>query len=82
MGKPALTWISEVEVILNVTRYVFFFPVLYPVRIWLLVIADEDSKQDDHCYLPHEAHSWKADADVSVFWTVAEGPEALYAAHN
>lgn len=44
MGKPALTWISEVEVILNVTRYVFFFPVLYPVRIRLLVVADEDSK--------------------------------------
>lgn len=82
MGKPALTWISEVEVILNVTRYVFFFPVLYPVRIRLFVVADEDSKQDNHCCLPNEAHSWKADADIGVFWTVAEGPEALYAAHN
>lgn len=52
------------------------------MRIRLFVIADEDPKQDDHCYLPHEAHSWKTDADVGVFWTVAQVPEALHAAHG
>lgn len=78
----SLTWISVIEVVLNVTGYVIFFSVLYPVRIRLFVIADEDPKQDDHCYLPHEAHSWKTDADVGVFLTVAEVPEALYAAHG
>lgn len=82
LGKLSLTWISEIEVVLNVTGYVFFFSVLDPVRIRLFVIADEDPKQDDHCYLPDEAHSWKTDANVGVFWMVAEVPEALYAAHG
>lgn len=81
-GELSLTWISEVEVILNVTGYVFFFLVLYPVRIRLFIVPDEDPKQDDHCCLPHEAHGWKTEADVGVFLTVAEVPEALYAAHG
>lgn len=82
LRKLSLTWISEIEVVLNVTGYVIFFPVLYPVRIRLFVIADEDPEQDDHCYLPHEAHSWKTDTDVGVFWTVAQVPEALHTAHG
>lgn len=82
LRKLSLTWISEIEVVLNVTGDVVFFPVLYPVSIRLFIIADEDPKQDDHCYLPHEAHSWKADADVGVFWTVTQVPEALNAAHG
>lgn len=71
LGKVSLTWISEIEVVLSVAGYVFFFPVLYPVRVGLFVIADEDAKQDDHRNLPHEAHSWETDTDVGVFWTVA-----------
>lgn len=67
----SLTRISEIEVIFNVTGYVFFFSELYPVSISLFIIANEDPKQDDHCNLPHEAHSWKTDADVGVFRTVA-----------
>lgn len=78
----SLTWVSEVEVILNVAGYVFLFSVLYPVCVRLFVVADEDPKQDDHGYLPHEAHSWEADADVGVFRSVAEVPEALDAAHG
>lgn len=79
--KKSLTWISEVEVILNVTWYIFFFPVLYPVWIRLFVVTDEDSKQDDHRRLPHEANCWETDANICVLWTVAQIPEALHTAH-
>lgn len=76
-----LTWISEVKVILNVTWYVFFFPVLYPVCVRLLVVTDEDSKQDDHRRLPHEANCRETNANICVLWTVTQIPEALHAAH-
>lgn len=61
-----LTGISEVEVIFDVTRDVVGLFVLYPVCICLLVISDENSKQDDHSYLPDEAHGGQADPHISV----------------
>lgn len=79
--KP-LTWVSEVEVILNVTRYILGFPVFYPAWTRLLIVTNKNPKQDDHSYLPHKANSWKTQADVSIFCTVAHLPEALDAAHR
>lgn len=44
----SLTWIPVVEIILNVTRYVVSFSVLYPMWICLYIISNKNSKQDDH----------------------------------
>lgn len=77
----ALTWISEVKVILNVTRYIVKFPVLYPVRTGFFIITNKNPKQDDHGCLPHHANCWKADTNIRVFRIVTHLPEALYAAH-
>lgn len=81
LKMKTLTWISEVEVILNVTWYIFSFSVLYPVWIRFFIVTNKNPKQDDHGCLPHNANGWKTDTNISVFWTVAQFPEALYAAH-
>lgn len=60
-----LTWISEVELVLEVREVLFLFQ-LYPVSICLLVVADEDPKQHNHSNLPDEADGRQADADVGV----------------
>lgn len=44
----------------------------WPVSVRLLIIANEDSKQDDHGNLPHEADSGQTDPDVSVLRTAPE----------
>lgn len=76
------TWISEVEVVLDVTCYIFMFFVLSPVGIRLLIVTDKNSKQDDHGGLPHDTNCWKAQADVGVFRAVAHLPEALTGSHG
>ncbi len=68
-----LTWVSVVEVILNVTRDVVLMLVLRPVCIRLLVITHKHSKQDDHGDLPHEADQRQGDPDIRVF---GHAPEA------
>lgn len=77
----SLTWISEVEVVLNVTCYIFSFPVLYPVRIRFFIVTNKNPKQDDHGCLPHNANCWKTEANISILRTVTQLPEALNTAH-
>lgn len=61
-----LTGVSEVEVILNVAGYVVSPFVFDPVCVWLFIIPDENSKQDDHRNLPDEADRREADPNVGV----------------
>lgn len=76
-----LTWISVVEVILNITRYVLSVFVLYPVWVRFFIVTDKNTKEDDHCYLPHKANRWKTNTNISVFGTVTHVPKALNAPH-
>lgn len=76
-----LTWISEVEVVLNVAD-VFGLSVLNPVSVGFLVVANKNAKQDDHGCLPHKANCREADPHVGVFGAVTQVPEALNAAHG
>ena len=43
-----------------------FPPELLPVSICLLVVSDEDPKQDDHGYLPHKADRRQGDPHVGA----------------
>lgn len=63
-SRAALTRISEVEIVLDVTGDVVLPSELNPVCVRLFVIADENSKQDDHRNLPDEADCREADANV------------------
>lgn len=64
----ALTGISEVEVIFNVARNVVFPSELWPVCVRLLIIPDENSKQDDHSNLPDEADCRQTNTHIGVLW--------------
>lgn len=68
MIRNLLTGVSEVEVILYVAGDVFMGLGLYPVCVRLLVVADEDSEEDDHGDLPDEADYRQCKTDVGVLW--------------
>lgn len=72
-----LTWVSEVEVVLDVTRDVFLVFVLGPVCIWFFIVTHKQSEQDDHGDLPHEADPRQADPDVRVFGPAPEASAAV-----
>lgn len=71
-NKSILTWISVVEIILNITCNVMFLLVLDPVSISFFIITHKDPKKDDHSNLPHKANNRKADPDISVLRRVPE----------
>lgn len=68
MIRNLLTGVSEVEVILYVAGDVFMGLGLYPVCVRLLVVADEDSEEDDHGNLPEETDNRQCKTDVGVLW--------------
>ena len=70
--EVALTWVSEVEVILNVAGDVVFPPELLPVSVRLLVVSDEDPEQDNHGDLPHKADSGQGDPHVGALGATIE----------
>lgn len=64
--RATLTRISEVEIVLDVAGDVVSPFVLDPVCVRLLVIPDENSKQNNHRNLPDEADCREADPDVGT----------------
>lgn len=73
-----LTGISEVEVILDVAGDVVAPFVLYPAScVWLLVIADENSKKNNHSDLPDKADGRQANPNVGVLPPAEKTAHAL-----
>lgn len=72
-----LTGISEVEVIFDVTGEVFMSFVLHPMGIRLLIIPNENSKQNNHSDLPDEADGRQTDADIGVLLPAEIAAHAL-----
>lgn len=64
--EPLLTWVSEIEVIFYITRYVVFNPEFLPVCIRLFIVPDENAKQDDHGHLPDEADRRQTNPHIGV----------------
>lgn len=62
--RAPLTRISVVEIILNIAGDVVTLFVLNPVCVRLFVVADENSKQNNHRNLPDEADCRQADPNV------------------
>lgn len=66
MLHTVLTGISEVEVVFNIAGEVVTPPELWPMCVWLLIVSDENSKQDNHSNLPDKADSWQTNTHIGV----------------
>ena len=72
-----LTWISEIEVIFNVTGDVVVLFVLCPVGVGLLIIADENSKKHNHSNLPDKADCRQTETHIGILCPAKEIPHAV-----
>lgn len=78
LRDATLTGVSEVEIVLDVAADVVSPFVLNPVCVRLFVIADENSKQDDHGNLPDEADRREADPHVGAALPAEKVPHAAW----
>lgn len=46
---------------------IFTSPVFDPMGVRLLIITNENTKQDDHSNLPDKADYWETDSNIGVF---------------